>query len=107
MYFITALIATIISGVLWFLFRDRKALHLEVLAIAYGSATLMWLIDVIFTAADGRHILDSLDKTLRTHIQIIMAILCLLIKPQKKADYEKAYVYFYKGHFASAHNAFD
>ena len=55
MYFITALVATIISGVLWFLYRDRKALHLEVLAIAYGSATLMWLIDVILAAADGEN----------------------------------------------------
>lgn len=53
MYFITALACTIIAGVLWFFFRDRKGLHLEILTITFGAATLMWLIDVIFTAAEG------------------------------------------------------
>ena len=53
MYFLTALVCTIIAGVLWFFFRDRKGLHLEILAITFGAATLMWLIDVIFTAAEG------------------------------------------------------
>ena len=53
MYFITALVCTVIAGVLWFFFRDRKALHLDVLTITFGAATLMWLIDVIFTAAEG------------------------------------------------------
>ena len=53
MYFIVALILTIISGVLWFIFKDRKALHLDILAIVFGASTLMWLIDVIFTASEG------------------------------------------------------
>lgn len=53
MYFITALVCAIICGVLWFFFKDRKGLHLEVLTITFGAATLMWLIDVIFTAASG------------------------------------------------------
>ncbi len=53
MYFLTALGCTIIAGVLWFFFRDRKALHLDVLTITYGAATLMWLIDCIFSAAGG------------------------------------------------------
>ena len=53
MYFITALVCTVIAGVLWFFFRDRKGLHLEILTITFGAATLMWLIDVIFTAAEG------------------------------------------------------
>ena len=53
MYFITALVCAIICGLLWFFFRDRKGLHLEVLTITFGAATLMWLIDVIFTAASG------------------------------------------------------
>lgn len=53
MYFITALVCTVIAGALWFFFRDRKRLHLDVLTIIYGASTLMWLIDVIFTAADG------------------------------------------------------
>ena len=53
MYFLVALAATLIAGVLWFFFRDRKALHLDILAIIFGAATLMWLIDVIFTAIEG------------------------------------------------------
>ena len=53
MYFITALVCTVIAGALWFFFRDRKRLHLDVLTITYGASTLMWLIDVIYTAADG------------------------------------------------------
>ena len=53
MYFITALVCTAIAAVLWFFFRDRKELHLDFLTIIFGAATLMWLIDVIFTAAGG------------------------------------------------------
>ena len=53
MYFLTALISTIICGVIWFIFRDRKKLHLEVLTVTFGAATLMWLIDCIFSAAKG------------------------------------------------------
>ena len=53
MYFLTALGCTVIAAVLWFFFRDRKALHLDFLTIIFGAATLMWLIDVIFTAASG------------------------------------------------------
>ena len=55
MYFIIALASTIIAGVLWFFFRNRKALHLDILAIIFGAATVMWLIDVIFTAAEGEN----------------------------------------------------
>jgi len=53
MYFITALVCTAIAATLWFFFRDRKALHLDFLTIIYGAASLMWTIDVIFTAAEG------------------------------------------------------
>ena len=55
MYFITALVFTVLSAALWFFFRDRKGLHLDILAITFGAATLMWLIDVIFTAAGGEN----------------------------------------------------
>ena len=58
MYFLTALVCTIIAGVLWFFFRDRKQLHLEVLAITYGAATLMWLVDCIASAASGEGFLS-------------------------------------------------
>lgn len=53
MYFLTALVCTIIAGVLLFIFRDRKALHLDILTIIYGASTLMWLIDCIFSAIGG------------------------------------------------------
>ena len=53
MYFLVALACSIIAGVLWFFFRDRKGLHLDVLTIVFGASTIMWLIDVIFTASEG------------------------------------------------------
>lgn len=53
MYFLTALACTIIAGVLFFFFRDRKGLHLDFLTITYGAATLMWLVDCIATAIEG------------------------------------------------------
>ena len=53
MYFLTALACAIASGILWYVFRDRKALHLEILFVTFGAASLMWLIDCIFSAADG------------------------------------------------------
>ena len=55
MYFIVSLVSAIIAGALWFFFRNRKGLHLEILAIIFGAATLMWLMDVIFTAAEGEN----------------------------------------------------
>lgn len=64
MYFLTTLVCTIIAGVLWFFFKDRKQLHLDILAITFGAATLMWLIDCIFSAASGEGFLsfdDPLD----------------------------------------------
>ncbi|MBR0033497.1 MAG: hypothetical protein IJQ40_00710 [Bacilli bacterium] len=61
MYFLTTLVCAIIAGVLWFFYRDRKALHLDVLTITYGAATLMWLIDCIFSAADGEPFLSFND----------------------------------------------
>ena len=53
MYFLIALACTVIAGALWFFFRDRKGLHLDILTIVFGAATVMWLVDVIFTAAEG------------------------------------------------------
>lgn len=64
MYFLTALVATIISSVLWFIFKNRKKLHLEILAITFGAATLMWLVDCIASAIGGEGFLsfdDPLD----------------------------------------------
>ena len=61
MYFLTALICTIASGVLWFFFRNRKNLHLEILTITFSAATLMWLVDCIASAASGEAFLDFSD----------------------------------------------
>ena len=61
MYFITSLVCAVIAGALWFFFRDRKSLHLDVLAITYLAATTMWLIDCIFSAASGEGFLTFDD----------------------------------------------
>ena len=53
MYFLVALGGTIIAGLLWFIFRNKKTLRLDILTITFGASMLMWLIDVIFTAARG------------------------------------------------------
>ena len=58
MYFLTALGCTLVSAVLWFFFKDRKALHLDILTIVYGASTLMWLIDCIATAIEGEPFLS-------------------------------------------------
>ena len=61
MYFLTALICALISGALWFFFRDRKKLHLEVLPIVFGAATLMWLVDCFFSLAEEGEFLSFGD----------------------------------------------
>lgn len=61
MYFLTSLIATIIACILYYFFKDRKGLHLDILAITFGSATLMWLMDCIFSAISGEAFLSFDD----------------------------------------------
>lgn len=61
MYFLVALICAIISTILLFIFKDRKKLHLEILSLIFGSATLMWLIDCIFSACNGEGFLSFSD----------------------------------------------
>lgn len=61
MYFITALVCTIISGALFYFNRDRKGLHLDLLTITFGAATLMWLVDCIACAAAGEGFLSFGD----------------------------------------------
>ncbi len=58
MYFLVALFLALLSGLLAFLLRKHKALHLEILAITYGAATLMWLIDCIASAVKGEGFLS-------------------------------------------------
>lgn len=58
MYFLTALGCTLIGVLLWVLFRKKKQLHFEYLAIIFGGATLMWLIDCIASAASGEGFLS-------------------------------------------------
>lgn len=63
MFFLTTLACTIISGVLWLFFKDRKSLHLDILTIIFGSSTLMWLIDCIFAVTKGEPFLSFDDPT--------------------------------------------
>lgn len=49
MYFLTSLILTIISAILWLIFKNKNKLHLEILTLTFGAATLMWFIDCIFS----------------------------------------------------------
>ena len=58
MYFLVALGLALISACLAYFLRKHKALHLEILAITYGAATLMWLIDCIASAAQGEGFLS-------------------------------------------------
>ena len=53
MYFLIALALALIVGALWFFFRDRKALHLDILAMIFGASALMWFGDCIMSAAGG------------------------------------------------------
>ena len=61
MYFLAALGCTIVAGVLWFFFRDRKQLHLEVLTITYGASMLMWFIDCVACVIEGEGFLSFDD----------------------------------------------
>ena len=58
MYFLVALFMALLGGVLWFFFKDRKGLHLDFLALIFGGAAAMWLIDCIFSAAGGEGFLS-------------------------------------------------
>ena len=58
MYFLVALGLTAVAAVLWFFFRDRKALHLDVLTIIYGASALMWFIDCIARVIKGESFLS-------------------------------------------------
>ena len=61
MYFLVALALTIVSGLLWFFFRDRKALHLDILTITFGASTLMWLVDCFACLFEGEGFLSFDD----------------------------------------------
>ena len=52
MYFLVALGMTIISLCLYFFVKTKKNLRFELLAITFGAATLMWLIDCIAGAIE-------------------------------------------------------
>lgn len=58
MYFLTALVCTIIAVLLWIFLKKHKELHFEYMALIFGGATLMWLIDCIASAAKGEGFLS-------------------------------------------------
>ena len=59
MYFLTALGMTLIALCLFLFVKPKKVnLRFGVLAIIFGSATLMWLIDCITSAIEGEGFLS-------------------------------------------------
>ena len=58
MYFLVALGLALVSTLLAFFLGKYKKLHLEILAITYGAATLMWLIDCIASSIKGEGFLS-------------------------------------------------
>ena len=95
MYFLVALFLALVSACLAFFLRKHRALHLEILAITYGAATLMWLIDCIASAIEGEGFL-SFEIPLDIWISVwtllggllFWAIICLVlyfVNKRKKA----------------------
>jgi hypothetical protein len=58
MYFLVALFLALTSACVWYFSKDKKSLHLEILPITYGAATLMWLVDCIASAIEGEGFLS-------------------------------------------------
>lgn len=91
MYFIIALILTIFSALVWFVFKNKKKLHLEILFIIYGAATLMWLVDCFASLIEEGEFIDFADPmggwiSLLTFIGgIVLWIFILLILNSKKS----------------------
>ena len=70
MYFLVALgLAALSTGLWYFLKHKKKELHFEILAITFGAATLMWLIDCIASAVQGEGFL-SFDMPIDIYISI-------------------------------------
>ena len=70
MYFLVALGLAALSTGLWYFLKDKKKeLHFEILAITFGAATLMWLIDCIASAVQGEGFL-SFDMPIDIYISI-------------------------------------
>ena len=70
MYFLVALGLAALSTGLWYFFKDKKKeLHFEILAITFGAATLMWVIDCIASAVQGEGFL-SFDMPIDIYISI-------------------------------------
>ena len=53
MYFLVALLMTVIALGLLLFVKTKKNVHVGILAIIFGAATLMWLIDCIASAIEG------------------------------------------------------
>ena len=96
MYFLVALGLTLISAALAYFLRKYKALHLEILAITFGAATLMWLIDCIASAFKGEGFL-GFEIPLDIYISLwtflgglafwgVITLVLFLINRKKKAQ---------------------
>lgn len=93
MYFLTSLAATLITALLCFLFRKAKKLHLEVLLIAYGSASVMWLIDCFHSLIKGEGFLsfeiptDIYISSLTIFLGLAFwAVVALIMNHRSKSD---------------------
>lgn len=69
MYLLTALMCTLISGLLFLFSKDRKRLHLEVLLIIYGASSIMYLVDAIASAINKEGFL-SMDFPIDGYIAL-------------------------------------
>jgi hypothetical protein len=61
MYFLTSLFCAAISWTFFWFSKDKKDLHLDVLAIIFSSSTIMWLVDCFFSLADGQPFISFSD----------------------------------------------
>ena len=84
---ITALAAGI-SAMIWYLCGNARKYNLGMLTLMYWGATLMWMVDGIFRAADGKNFFNLSLNDAALGIVIVLCglivwILSILINPKK------------------------
>lgn len=88
MCLIITIFAAIIATILWYISKNARQCKIGMLTLMYWGASLMWLVDSIFNAADGGAFFDmSADDTL-LGVVIVMCgliawVITLLIKDPK------------------------
>jgi len=79
MYFLTALLFTIVFILLWLLVKGKKELHFEYGAIIFGGATAMWFIDCIASAIEGEGFISFEELSLDLWISLWTALAGLFL----------------------------